>query len=405
MTERRRAHTGAVAALLAAMLSGPATAQTTATPMPQPDATAPTQAKTPEALFAEGLRYHAGDGVPQSFAAAAEWFAKAADLGHPAAQNHLGRYYHAGYGVDKDQAQALKWLAAAAQAGEPQYLHDLARALENGADGSSDPAGAADFYTAAANLGHLESKVSLGVLFQNGTGVDQDYNRARALYAEAAEAGNARARNNLGLLYVRGHGVPQDYARAAALFAQAAEQGMPQALTNLGVMYENGFGVELDEARAQELYRLGGQTGRSDGTGEVLPRLVYDPRLAPPAEGDDAMAVLQAQVRGGDPVAMFQLGWLLARPDNAPYSALTQAAALFRTAAERGYGPAMVNLGLMHFDGRGVLQDYVQGQMWLTLAEAAGQKGAAELGLRYSDVMTAAQINEAQARAAARLRQ
>ena len=98
---------------------------------------------------------------------------------------------------------------------------------------------------------------------------------------------------------------------------------------------------------------------------------------------------------------MYQLGWLLAQSDAAPHDALTQAAALFRASAQRGYGPAMVNLGLLHFTGRGVLQDFVTGQMWLTVAEAAGQKGATDLGLSYRDVMTPAQINEAQARAAA----
>lgn len=403
MTDLRIWRATRPAILLSVMLAfaaGPSPAQQTASPQ---DSSAPAETASADTLFAEGLRHHNGDGVAQNFATAAEWFAKAAEAGDARAQNYLGRYYHSGYGVEKNQEQALRWLAAAAQSGDPQFLHDLASALENGADGSSDPARAAEFYAAAANLGHLPSKVSLGVLYQNGTGVEQDFARARALYAEAATAGDARAQNNLGLLYVRGNGVPQDYERAVELFKQAADQGMQQALTNLGVMYENGFGVDLDEARARELYRLGGQAGRSDATGNVMPGLVYDARLAPIPDDKESVEAITALANAGDPVGMFQLGWLLASPEDAPFPALLQAARLFRSAADKGYGPAMINLGLMHFEGRGVIQDYVQGQMWLTLAEAAGQKGAADLGLRFSDVMTAAQINQAQALAAALL--
>lgn len=358
-----------------------------------------------EAQLALGLRFHAGDGVTQNFADAATWFAKAAEQGNAEAQNMLGRYYHVGFGVEKDQAQALRWLSAAAQSGAPQYLHDLARAVENGADGSSDPAKAAQIYAAAAEQGHLDSMVSLGVLFQDGTGIVQDFARARDLYSKAAEQGHARAQNNLGLLYVRGNGVPQDYARAVALFTQAAEQGMPVAMTNLGVMYENGFGVPVDEARAAELYRAGGQAGRSDGADAAAPGLIYDVRLTAPPEGDDALQRLGEMANAGDPVAQFQMGFILANAENPQFPALASAASLFNASAQSGYGPAMVNLGLMHFEGRGVIQDFVLGQMWLTLAEAAGQQGAADLGLAYRDVMTAAQINQAQAMAAQMLAQ
>ena len=396
----RRQSATFLAALLAALAlaplaPAPALAQQTATQQPA-DA---------DALFQQGLRFHDGDGVVQNFANAAALFTRAAEMGQPAAQNYLGRYYHSGWGVEKDQAKALHWLTLAARTGEAQYLHDLAQALETGADGSTDPEAAAPYYQQAADKGDLDSMVSLAVLYQNGTGVPQDFARARDLYAAAADKGHPRAMNNLGLLYVRGDGVPQDYDRAAALFAAAAETGMPQALTNLGVMYENGFGVPVDEARAAELYRQGGQTGRSDGSDTSLPLVVYDPRLVPLPLDDKALPDnLAAMAQAGDPVAMYQLGWLLAQSDAAPHDALTQAAALFRASAQRGYGPAMVNLGLLHFTGRGVLQDFVTGQMWLTVAEAAGQKGATDLGLSYRDVMTPAQINEAQARAAAALK-
>ncbi|MFK7940747.1 MAG: tetratricopeptide repeat protein [Roseovarius sp.] len=344
--------------------------------------------------------YHQGESVTQNYASAATWAARAAEAGNPEAQNLLGRYYHAGLGVTQSQSEALRWLeAAASTGGDPQYIHDLGLVLENGADGSSDPGAAARAYAQAAEAGHMDATVSLGMLYQEGKGVVQDFTRALDLYESAAAQGHPRAQNNLGLLYVRGSGVPQDYEKAAQLFAAAAETGLPGALRNLGVMYENGFGVPVDEALAADLYRQAGQGGPA---AENTPALRYDPRLQPVAEGDDAIALLRQSAAAGDPVAQFQLGWHLIQTAGADPAANTHAAALFQAAAQVGHGPAMRNLGLLYFEGRGVPQDYMLGRMWLTLAGQSGQQDAALLIEALAAKMTTGQINEAQARAKAR---
>ncbi len=332
-------------------------------------------------------RYHRGDGVLQDYARAAEWALRAAQQGDAMAQNLLGRYLSAGLGVEQDSEQAVYWMRQAAAQGAPEHLYDLGLLLDAGA-----PQEAAQAYEAAARAGHVEAVVSLGVLYQAGRGVAQDHARAFALYTEAAEQGSARAQNNLGLLYVRGQGTAQDYERAAALFAAAAEQGLKQAMTNLGVMYANGFGVPVDDARAAELYRAGGQAGGAPAAtgGDGVP-LVYDARLAALVV-DDA---LRQAARAGDPVAQFQLGWVLVQADDGGQP--RQAAALFRAAAEAGYAPAMTNLGVMYFEGLGVPQDYMLGQMWLTRAAISGLPGAEAAKARYDRLPTTAQFNEAQA--------
>lgn len=357
------------------------------------------RAKTGDASaqFALAQLYHGGETVAQNYSAAAEWAARAAEAGNPAAQNLLGRYYHTGLGVAQDQAQALRWLRAAAGTGEAQYIYDLGLVLENGADGSSNPTAAAQAYAQAAEAGHMDAVVSLGMLFQEGEGIAQDFSRALELYQVAAERGHPRAQNNLGLLHVRGNGVPQDYGKAADLFAAAAEAGLPGAMRNLGVMYENGFGVPLDEARATELYR---QAGLGTQSGDDAPSLRYDPRLRPLPEGDDAIALLRQSAEAGDPVAQFQQGWYLFRTTATDPASNAEAAALFKAAARAGHGPAMRNLGLLYFDGRGVPQDYVLGRMWLTLAARSGEQDAGGLIDTLGAKMTPEQVNEAQARAA-----
>ncbi|WP_146591321.1 SEL1-like repeat protein [Puniceibacterium confluentis] len=342
-------------------------------------------------------RYHDGDGVVQNFARAADWFARAAEAGVAEAQNRLGRYYHSGLGVQADRAAALRWLGAAADQGAPQHLYDLAGVLEEARDDPQTLTRAAGLYERAAGAGHTGAAVSLGVMYQNGTGVAQDPDRARALYEPAAAAGDARALNNLGLLYVRGSGVPQDYTRAAQLFAAAAEQGLAQAITNLGVMYDNGYGVPQDDAEAARLYRLGSAGAPVAETG-----FAYDPRLAPPPSEPAARDALRAAARAGDPVAEFQLGWLLVQGTEPTPEDWQQAAALFGRAAAKGHAASMAGLGLLYMRGRGVPQDYVLAQMWLVLAGSAGLDSAPALSAALQARMTSGQINEAQALAEAR---
>lgn len=398
MTVSRLLRGGTAAALLALALTGTAGAQDGAQWDQLPIATLQqtAQSGSAEAQYALAMRYHKGREVLQNFAQAAELLQAAADQGHAAAQNRLGQYYFAGIGAPRDAALALKWLAAAAASGDAQFIYDYAAALENGADGTADPARAADFYAKAAELGLDDAVVSLGVLYQHGHGVEQDLGRARELYEGPASRGHARAQNNLGLLYVRGDGVAQDYERAVGLFTKAAEQGLAVAMTNLAVMYENGFGVEMNEPLAVELYRKGGRGGDT-GAG---PQPVYDPRLAEPDTSEEGLRLMTQAARAGDPVAQFQMAWLLLNRQPAQFQDIQAAAGLLRQAAEAGLAPAMANLGLLYFDGRGVPQDYALGHMWLILAGTAGMPDAISISSELAARLTPEQISEAQQMAA-----
>ncbi|MEM8848457.1 MAG: tetratricopeptide repeat protein [Pseudomonadota bacterium] len=338
-------------------------------------------------------RYLTGDGVLQHYARGAEWLLRAAEQGDPAAQNELGRLYHEGLGVTPDQAVALHWLAEAAATGTAQHVFDYAAVLETQLDGA---AAAAELYRKAAEAGHLDAIVSLGVLYQDGTGVTRDPAQARALYEQGAEAGHSRALNNLGLLYVRGDGVTQDYERAARLFAKAAETGLPSALTNLGVMYENGFGVPLDETRAADLYRQGG-SGSDPG---APPAWIQDPRLRPIDLSLERRRDLTRAADAGDPIGQFQLALVLVSNQAPTFPDLQRAAQLFRSAADKGHGPAMANLSLMYFQGLAVPQDYMLAQMWMALAGHSGVDTSA-LAIAFAGKATSGQINRAQDQAQA----
>jgi len=92
-------------------------------------------------------------GVKVDVVVAAEWFQRAAELGHVEAMVELGLCYELGCGVEQSDEQALDW------------------------------------YTKAANLGHATAKFSVGEIFEEARGVPQSDEEACIWYYRAALVG------------------------------------------------------------------------------------------------------------------------------------------------------------------------------------------------------------------------
>jgi TPR repeat protein len=174
------------------------------------------------------------------FAAAARWYAEAAEAGDVAAETRLGWLYRTGRGVARDYNTALHWFSLAAHQGSPA------------------------------------GEYSLALLYQEGQGVTRDYAEAARWYRLAATQGNAKAQNNLGWAYQTGRGVPQDYAEAAHWYRLAADQGQRDALGNLGLLTLDGRGVPRDRAEGERLLRRAAAEGDRDAAAAVA-RLPPEP--------------------------------------------------------------------------------------------------------------------------------
>lgn len=352
----------------------------------------------PAALYAQAMALSSGDTSVPDMSGAAVLLEPAAEAGYAPAQNLLAKILLEGGGGEQDRPRAVELFRAAAAEGDPAHLLDYARVLE-----PDTPVQAAALYAQAAQAGSVEAAVSLGVLYQSGTGVAQDFEQARVLYAAAAEAGHPRGLNNLGLLYVRGTGVAQDYARAAELFRAAADAGLRPAMSNLATLYINGFGVPLDEARADALYRAAANP--DDVAPPAGDALYYDPRLAPPDDSEEGAVLRQQAAQAGDPVALYQTGWLVMRRADAEADPTQRlrleiaGAEALEAAAQKGFGPAMAHLAVLYHNGRGRAQDYMLGQMWLWRAHAAGVPGVDVLIARFAPKLTLDQRRQAQDRA------
>jgi TPR repeat protein len=136
-----------------------------------------------------GWLYQNGEGVPQDYAKAREWFEKAADKGNEEAMTILGQIFAFGLGVRQDSAKAREW------------------------------------WEKVANKGDALAMTKLGWLYETGRGVTHDYSKAREWYEKAAAKNYADAMFNLGRLYANGHGVARDYAKAREWWEKAAAKG------------------------------------------------------------------------------------------------------------------------------------------------------------------------------------
>ena len=214
---------------------------------------------------------------------------------------------------------------------------------------------AVQWYRRAAEQGHAGAQNSLGTLYENGRGTLKDYATAADWYRRAAEQNHSEAKNNLGRVYLDGRGVERDEKEALRLFSEAADAGLGRAMINLGRMYEQGRRVRVNYNTASTWYVRGAEAG----------------------EVARARARLVAVARCGSRAAS---NWL-------------------RQAANSGDEEAMHKLGLLYFEGIGVLQSFTLAHLWVNLSAALGNEKAAQDREVIELSMSGLEIGEARSRA------
>ena len=127
-----------------------------------------------DAQFRAGFSYESGCGVPQSFEQAVYWYRKAAENGHPVAQNSLGTLYLRGLGVEQSDAEAMRWYLRSASEGfapaqnNVGYMYETGRARGNDSGSSLTDDEAIKWYRRAAASGSAAGDLNLGRVYLNG---------------------------------------------------------------------------------------------------------------------------------------------------------------------------------------------------------------------------------------------
>ena len=315
-----------------------------------------------EGIVGLGMNYANGYGCEKDLAKAAQLFEVAAEQGAAQAQFNLAWSYHYGLGVYRNLELALKWYSAAAEQGNPGAIRGVGEMYELGAGGlQQDLVEAAQLYERAAEMGDLVAQYNLGVFYEHGEGVPVNRRLAETYLERSANQGHNSAQLNLGLLYQSGvEGVP-DYKKAIYWLQMAAESGNPKAQGAIGSMYLNGHGVNKDTTKAIHHLEL------SAATGEVYSQ--YN------------LALVLRGVNDGPVDQERSTYWL-------------------KQAADRGFGPAQVDLSICYLKGTGVELNHAEAYKWALLSVSSGDKRGEKLQTYCEENIQEDDLNTGRLRAA-----
>lgn len=129
--------------------------------------------------------YHRGD-----YATAVREWSPLAELGLAAAQFHLGQLYANGQGVPQDYVQARQWYEKAALQGDASAQLNLGVLYENGSGVPKDYQLALFWFRRSANHGNAMTLTKLGRMYEHGNGVPKDVVQAQKWYILGAADGD-----------------------------------------------------------------------------------------------------------------------------------------------------------------------------------------------------------------------
>lgn len=196
------------------------------------------------AMVALALHKLDGIGTARDPKGAVALLEKAAEHGNRIALFNLGMMSLSGNAQPLDEEKARERFLAAAEQDEPEAQYALAILLKEGRGGPVDEAASVRWMARAAAGGHVIAKIEYAIALFNGRHVTADEAEAARLLEEAAATGNAIAQNRLARLYAAGRGVRQDGAKAMAWHILARTQGRGDA-------WLDGFVENLDARTRQ----------------------------------------------------------------------------------------------------------------------------------------------------------
>lgn len=199
-------------------------------------------------------------------AEAFQWFLKAAEQGHVGAQVAVATHLLAAKGASQDRKAAATWLERAASQKDPVAHYLLGTLHQEKGEAGLDRA--RDAYRVAAVAGHREAQYALAAILVKSS-AEADRKQAAGWFAKAYEAGHKAAANRLGEIHRDGIGVTQQLDKAKDFFYRAAEQNDANAMYNLAQMQNEGLGGPRDTNQALEWYSRAAEQGHEAAAGVV----------------------------------------------------------------------------------------------------------------------------------------
>jgi len=150
-----------------------------------------------DAQFSLGMRYYKGDGTQRDYAAAYQWWMKAAEQGHKIAQYNLGIMNEHGESVPKSDEEAFKWYSLSAKQKYHSALNKIGEFCRDGRVLPQSDTKAFGLFEFAAKDNNTLAQYNLGIAYLEGKGCEPNRERAINFLSRAAEGNNAPARLKL----------------------------------------------------------------------------------------------------------------------------------------------------------------------------------------------------------------
>ena len=249
---------------------------------------------------------------------AAQWYARAAELGDPEGMFAYGLLLAEGNGVAKNRDAAAQMFEAAAGHKHALANYNLALLFLKGEGKPENPYRAlAHMLFAADALGAAAAQYDLGTLYATGTGTEPNAFEKREWIGKAAAAGHTEGAGRL-----RRDPVPRPWraarpqGRGPALRA-AAEKGMAVAQNRLARCYAHAAGVEANLVEAVKWHLIAKASGYDDSLDKSRPsspRPTAPRPRRPPTSGAIGCRSASSRALGlGGPAA---ISWSVARSDS-----------------------------------------------------------------------------------------
>jgi hypothetical protein len=297
------------------------------------------------------------------------WVKKGAEDGHGRSAFIMSYLYDLGLGVTADPVESMAWrlvalncdddldperfaedyeaLSEEQQARAEKRAKELSGTRTYESPFARDPEELAaerkhfDETLAKAKTGDAEARYEVARLYAQAEGTKKDIEESSRWCRLAAEQGLAKAQFTLSMRLITGVGAPRDQSESIKWMRKAADQGYARAEFTLGMCYREGTGVKADPVESTKWLTSAAEKNNPDAQYELGNELYGE-------EADPAKDAIAAR-------------W-------------------FRKGAEQLQPAACFSLGHCHLNGRGVVQNKIEGLAWMLMrAEKLGRASKDEL--------------------------
>ncbi len=365
-----------------------------------------------KAQYNLGMCYFKGEGVEKNLAKAVEFLKKAAEKSNPGAQYQLGICYRDGLGVPQDKKEAMNCFGKAgeknqnaelafrsiciefAEKGDPDSCFRLGVWHNSGINGFQKNVDAAKkYFKIAADKKHQlalnmlenisfqeknerpssqmpqqESEESTSLRCQDEKDDPKDLKNVSPFFEKTPKKIIPEEEYKLGMRYLEGTDVNKDIDEARRLFISAANWGYPKAQYQLGLYYESGLlNLPVDKSESLKWLRKAANKGHQEAAIHLVEIYKKDAEQNNYPEAQYQLALC------------FKDGFGVVKKDE------KEAVKWYEKAAEQGFTPAQLNLGVCYARGEGIERNLAKAVKLYEQAAIKEPEAQYNLGICYKN--------------------